>query len=346
MKKTLSLALLIISIHTGFAQDQNEETKKQLANAFKILEAKEARFGSFSIAGDYIMVDGKITGQHYISSTYCLTYIPGNVYTAIYYPDPSYPRVIVKDGNCTPQHVDLYNYVTTSTGPNTTRIVQKGFAINGDGNKVSTFYNIEYGANNRIKAVNEGYIVLNKKSNKPMFEYITSESTFTWKNDNDATAITSTYYDKRKEKDDRILITSHTIHHTVELNKVESTDESGRTIQSITTGNETTLKSKEKDGNFRLANKIITEGGKVVKTEYYSYDNQTGVLKSKTISDYTYEKASSSDPSDPDICTFTMKSSSSIYDAQGNLIEERRIDGKFRQKRADGSWGEWTSFRL
>jgi len=345
MKKPLYLALFVVSVHIAFAQDQNEEIKKQLADAFKILEATEARFGSFSMAGDYIMTDGKITGQHYISSQYSLTYVPGNVRTAIYYPDPSYPKVIVKDGNCTPQHIDLHNYVTTSTGPNTTRIVGKGFAINGHGQKVRTFYTVEYGANNRIKAVNEGYIVLNKKTNEPLFEYVTSESAYNWKNDSDVTATTSQYYDKKKEKDERIKITSHTVHNIVELNNVESTDEYGRTIQYNTTGNETTVKSKEKDGSFRLDSKYITDGAKVIKTENYSYDSQGGALKTKTVSDYTYEKSSGYSDTDPDICTFTGKFSSSVFDAQGNLIQETK-DGKFREKLADGSWSEWKFYRM
>lgn len=344
MKKKLLLLCFNIIVSLVYAQDQNEEIKKRLANAFKISDAMNARYAVLNVPGEYIMKDGKITGQYYLSSSYSTTYKPGNVHTAIYFPYPDNPKVILKDGNCTFQHIDLNLYVTTDAGPNSTRIEKKNYAINGFNQKVREFFIVVYDEN-RIKSVNEGYVVVDKKSGSPLFEYVTSEASYTWKNEHDVTITSTTYYNKKKEKDTRIKISSSSYQHSIEKNKRETTDNTGTTTQYLTTGNETTIKTRKKGGEFRLEGKIFTDGEKVVKSEGYSYDENTGAPNGKSIIEYTLQKSSGYAESETDLCTFTMIPVTYIYDAQGNLTEERR-EGKFRKKNADGTWTDWAYFRL
>lgn len=347
INKLLTLLCCITAVHGGFAQDANEEAKKHLFNAFRLYEAENARYGSIAIPGEYIKDGDKITGQYYLASFYSTTYKPGNLFTAEYFPDPTYPKVILKNGNCTPQHMEVYQLMITTPAPNTTRLEEKGYAINGHGNKVREFYVVEYGADNRVKSVNGGYIVLDKKSGAPAFEYFTSETTYSWKNGTDVTVATTHYYDKKKAKDDRIKISSQTYHHIIEKDKLETSDEFARNLLYTTSGKETTLQFKKKDTNdaYKLSDKFITDGEKVVKSENYKYNDQTGALEKKSITEFTFEKASGYSASDSDICTFTMKPFTSVYDAQGNLIQEIN-GGKFREKNPDGSWSEWKFFRL
>lgn len=347
INKLLTLLFCITVVHGGFAQDANEEAKKHLFNAFRLYEAKNARYGSIVIPGEYIKDGDKITGQYYMASSYSTIYKPGNLFTAEYYPNPTYPRVIMTNGNCTPQHMEVNQLVITSPATNTTRLEEKGFAINGYNHKVRNFYVVESGADNRVKSVKEGKIVLDKKSGAPTFEYVVSETTYSWKNTNDVTVTTTHYYDKKKAKDDRIKISSQNYHHVIEKDKLETSNEAGRNLLFTTIGKETTLQIKKKGTNdpYRLSDKFITDGEKVVRSENYEYNDQTGAVEKKSITEYTFEKASGQSVSDSDICTFTMKSFTSVYDAQDNLIRES-TGGKFREKNPDGSWSEWKFFRL
>jgi|GEM_PF-2715793 len=347
MNRLLILLCCITVVHGGFAQDANEEAKKNLFNAFRLYEVKSARYGGVTVPGEYITDGDRITGQYYLSSSYSTDYKPGNLCVAGYAPNPSYPSVFMKNGNCTSEGMDFSRLVITTPAPGITRLEDKGFAINGHSNKVREFYTVEYGADNRVTSVNEGYIVLDKKTGAPVFEYFISETTYSWTTGTDVTVTSTHYYDKKKAKDDHVKISSHTYHHIIEKNRLQTSDEFGRDLLYTTSGKETTIQSRKKNTNdaYKLSNKFTTDGEKVVKSEYYEYNDQTGVLEKKTITDYTFEKNSNASASNTDICTFNRKSFTSVYDAQGNLTREI-TEGKFREKNPDGSWTEWKLFRL
>jgi hypothetical protein len=341
MRLTVIITLLVSSSLTGISQSE-EEIKKALELTFVCVNADGARSGSILIPGEYQYDETKkIIGQKYLTESFPDRYLVTNEgMMELQFFNGQLQTAIKKVGCTGLAHVEV-DYVTTyNDQKQISRIERRTWYSNGKGGLNKPAWQIEYKQNRIVKVsqyklISEGKNVL---SAAPLFDFLEYQSTIDWQDDGTIAFTVNEYTSKKKAKDTQKIIS--TVNYESQISKGKTSIKRGTITSTFEVGP-------------NLVSRTYIDPVYAKKEVIVMNLNPDGLVEKVTASEFKVEalqrKVVSSieyiaDPAVQDNCQYKTKEKTQVFNAQGELIEERE-NNQVRVKNPDGTWGPWQNFR-
>lgn len=345
IKPTASLTLLCLFFVTfTFSQPSEQDIKNALASSIGIANSQIAKNGAFITPGEYVVVDGKVVGQHYTTTTFYTSHKGGNVGFA--YPDIMLGKInniILENPDCTREFISIANgdVVELDVQGRPVKVEDRSYAVISKG-FMKEKYLLEY-LDGKLSKVTGYEIIAEGKSissAKVKEEKLKFTTLYNWSADNKLQVTIDLIMGVNKKG--KLLTQKTNTHYTIGENSLIIENFQNGSIsyraEYVKAGNEL-----RKNINTSVTEIATLQDGKVVKNEYWEYGaNKT--FKSHTLSVHHYELKSPDHPKDQ-VCSYNVTTETSIYNEAGTVVEERK-GSQGRIRNADGTWGPWFTYRM